>query len=153
MAKATKTAARSQSRAVAAPAAQTVALPMKLPEGFKMRKQVILPTLSLKPGEPHTLVVTGPMVKSTYVDPDPAKAKEKPATVMPVGNVATGEAMNLLVPAVMESAIREGYPGLDTNGQPEYVGRVFYVEKLVKRPGKRYFDVKLIEVEKDGGDE
>jgi hypothetical protein len=81
------------------------------------------------------------MYQSTYTDPDPKKAKEKPATVVPVGDVETGEAMNLLVPSVMESALSESYPNDD------YVGKVFMVCKMPKRPGKRYFDIKLVEVE------
>lgn len=108
--------------------------------GFKVTRQVILPTLSLQVNEPVTLIVTGKMYQSTYTDPDPKKQKEKPATVMPVGNVVTGEAMNLLVPAVMESALSESYPDGD------YVGKTFMVCKMPKRPGKRYFDIKLVEV-------
>ena len=81
------------------------------------------------------------MYESTYTDPDPKKAKEKPATVMPVCDVETGEAMNLLVPSVMQSALEETYP------DNEYVGKTFMVCKMPKRPGKRYFDIKLVEVE------
>jgi hypothetical protein len=123
--------------AIAAPAN----LAAMMPAGFKVKKQVILPTLSLQVNAPKTLVITGPMYQSTYTDPDPKKAKEKPATVVPVGDVETGEAMNLLVPSVMESALNEGYPGGD------YVGKTFMVCKMPKRPGKRYFDIKLVEVE------
>lgn len=140
MAKAKKqTAAKETGTAVAV--AAPLALAEMMPVGFKMKKQVILPTLSLQVNEPRTLIVTGEMYQSNYTDPDPKKAKEKPATVMPVGDVVTGEAMNLLVPAVMESALSEAYPDGD------YVGKTFMVCKMPKRPGKRYFDIKLVEVE------
>lgn len=109
--------------------------------GMKVKRQVILPTLSLQVNVPKTLIATAAMYVSTYTDPDPKKAKEKPATVLPVGDVETGEAMNLLVPAVMESALNESYP------DQEYIGKVFMVCKMPKRPGKRYFDIKLVEVE------
>lgn len=123
--------------AVAAPAN----LAAMIAPGFSVARQVILPTLSLKVNEPKTLICTGRMVQSTYTDPDPKKQKEKPATVMPVGDVVTGEAMNLLVPSVMESALREAYP------DDGYVSKTFMVCKMPKRPGKRYFDIKLVEVQ------
>lgn len=121
--------------------AVAVSGPIKLPAGFTAKRQVILPTLNLKPGEPRVLLLTQPMAVSTYVEKDEAKKKEKPATVCAVGDVTDGMAYNLLVPAVLESTLREAYPN------DSYVGLTFYMEKLPKRPGKRYFDFKLVEAE------
>lgn len=109
--------------------------------GFVSKRRVILPTLNLQVGEPRLLVFATPMVVSTYVDPDPKKRNEKPATIAEVGDPTTGESFLLLVPAVLEENIRKSYNGDD------YLGRVFYVEKLPKRPGKRYHDIRLEEGE------
>jgi hypothetical protein len=116
---------------------------LTLPNGIKQKRAVIVPTLNLKVGEPRVLLFVDEMRVSTYVDPDPKKAKEKPATVAMVGDVQTGEQFLLLVPSVLESSLKETYPD---NG---YKGLTFYVEKLPKRPSKRYFDFKCVEVEVD----
>ena len=114
---------------------------------YKVKRQVILPTLNLAVGFPRVLKILEAMHVSTISDPKAAekagKAGEKmePATVCPVTDIETGEQFNLLVPAVLRGNIEEKYP------DAAYVGAAFYVEKLPKRPGKRYFDFKLIEVE------
>lgn len=112
-----------------------------LPAGVTVMRPITMPTLNLRPGEPRILKVTGAMRQSTFVDPDPSKQKEKPATVMPVVDVVTGEAMTLLLPVVLEKNLVETFP------EGEYVGKTFLMEKLGKRPGKRYFDFRLLEVE------
>lgn len=113
------------------------------PKGYKVRRQVILPAFLLRIGEPKIFIVTGAMEKSTYVDPDPKKKGDKPMTLLPVGDVETGEHMRLIVPSVIEGNLTENYP------DNEYIGKVFSMEKLAKRPGKRYHDVRLFELEKD----
>lgn len=124
-----------------APGTALVAAPIKLPAGLTVKRQVIMPTLNLKVGEPRVLYCVEAMRESTYKETDPKKEKEKPATIMPVGDVMDGTAYTLLVPAVLESSIREAYP------QDSYVGKMFYMEKLPKRAGKRYFDFRLLEAE------
>lgn len=117
--------------------------PVALPKGFKMVRQVTMPTLNLKVGEPRTLLITSLLTVSTYVEKDPKKAKEKPATVCEVGDTQDGLAYQLLVPSVLESELREKYP------DDSYKGKTFYMEKLPKRPNKRYFDFMLMEVAAD----
>jgi hypothetical protein len=123
-----------------APAPAVAAAPKGI-AGFVSKRRVILPTLVLQVGEPRLLVFATPMVVSTYVDPDPKKRTEKPATIAEVGDPTTGESFLLLVPAVLEENIRKAYSGED------YLGRVFFVEKLPKRPSKRYHDIRLEEGE------
>lgn len=111
-----------------------------LPEGFKAKRSVILPTLSLQVGQPRVIRFNTAMRQSTINDPDPKK-KMKPATICQVTDVQSKENYNLIVPAVLESSLKEGYPDDD------YVDKTFYVLKKPKRAGKRYFDFELTEVE------
>jgi hypothetical protein len=118
----------------AAPSAGT------LPAGFTAKRNVILPTLSLQVGQPRVLRFNDAMRQSTINDPDPKK-KMKPATICGVTDVQSKENYNMIVPAVLESSLKEGYK------DDAYVGLTFYVLKKPKRPGKRYFDFELTEVE------
>lgn len=111
-----------------------------LPEGFKAKRSVILPTLSLQVGQARVLRFNSAMRQSTINDPDPKK-KMKPATICQVTDVQTKENYNMIVPAVLESSLKEGYPA------DAYVDKTFYVLKKPKRAGKRYFDFELTEVE------
>lgn len=123
--------------------------PQALPSGFRVKRQVILPSLSLKENEPRTLKIMDAMRVST-VKAETGKPRkgadgetlpQKPATVCPVTDVTTGEQFTLIVPAVMEGNLKENYPG------DSYVGLTFFVMKKPKRPGKRYFDFEISEVE------
>lgn len=120
---------------------------MKLPEGFKVRRQVTVPTLSLKEGKdgtlppPRYLQFNEAMHLSTYVDPDPKKAKEKPATISGVTDRETGEMFQFLVPSVVESQLKRDYP------EDGYVGKIFRITCLGKRAGKRYRDFSIFEIE------
>lgn len=162
-----------QNQALATLAAtQSSALSTLAKKGYVVARQVSLPTLSLQPATPRILQLLEAMRTSTYVDPDPKKAKEKPATVCACADVETGEQVMLIVPAVIEMNLCEQYPKVSPDGvviasrdkdgkqltreeidtaNPEgtwgYVNRAFYVEKLTKRPGKRYFDHSIIEVQ------
>lgn len=134
---------RSKKQPATSRAASIAPTHFQLPEGVKAKRQVIMPTLNLQIGQPRVLKVLDAMRQSLYKDPDPKKVKEKPATICGVVDTQTGEAMLLLVPSVCESSLRESYPDDD------YVDKTFYMEKLPKRPGKRYFDFRLLEVEAD----
>lgn len=161
MAKNQKT-VQSESTAVATSneaAANSVIATRFVPGSFKLKKRVIVPTLSLQENVPHILRIDSPIIESTYIDPDPKKAKEKPADVCNVTDMQTGVNMLLLVPAVMKSALERDY--MDNKkvkegdimvnrpvpGTERYVGLVFGVQKLIKRPGKRYHDIDLAELE------
>lgn len=124
-------------------AAPPVTLNANLPAGIKVRKNVILPVLNLRVNETRYLCIASPMRVSDYKDPDPKKATEKPATICEVGDVTTGEQFLLLVPEVMAQNIKRAYPDGD------YVGKSFACLKCAKRPGKRYFDFQISEIEVD----
>jgi len=109
--------------------------------GFKIAKRITLPSLVLKENTPMALRIDDPFRISKWIDPDPKKAKEKPATICSVTNMQTGEVAVLLVPEVMHKNLDEAYP------DNTYVGKVFGVQKLPKRPGKRYHDMEIAELE------
>ena len=135
--KATKTDAPST------PAPTQSASMLNLPAGFSVRKQITVPTLTLKDASgPRILTIGDAMRVSTYVDPDPKKAKEKPATVCGVTDEESGELFQFLVPSVVESNLRRDYP------EDGYVGKTFRIQCLGKRPNKRYRDFSIFEVAK-----
>jgi len=129
---------------VPAPAAgAVVSVNQELPAGIKVKRAVIVPTLNLSVGIPRYLVIIDPMRESKITDPDPKKAKDKPATICQVGDVTTGEIFVLLVPEVLKGNLEREYPDAG------YVGKAFQFTKLPKRPGKRYFDFQCMEIEVD----
>lgn len=127
---------------------------VEVPKKFKLKRRVILPTLSLQVGQQRILRFDDVIKQSKVVDPDPAKRNEKPADVAPVTDMESGEQMLLLVPAVMYAAIARDYGEVGDDdriieGTETYVGKIFGVQKMPKRPGKRYFDIELVEMEAD----
>lgn len=119
---------------------------ISLPEGYKAKRLVTVPTLSLKEGKDGSLPTrilqfNEAMRVSTYVDPDPKKTKEKPATIAGVTDVESGEVYQLLVPSVVEANLTRDYPN------DGYVGMIFRIQCLGKRAGKRYRDFSIMEIE------
>lgn len=129
------------------PSAPLTGAKMALPEGFKQKRQVTLPTLSLKATKdgvlppPRFLKFEEAMHESKYVDPDPKKQKEKPATIAAVTDMESGEVYQFIVPSVVQSQLERNYP------DNAYVGCIFRLACLGKRPGKRYWDFSITEVE------
>lgn len=134
---------------------------VKLPEGFKAKRQITMPTLVMKDASPARLLrFDSRMALSKYLDPDPKKQKEKPATVAAVTDMESGEVWQFLVPSVVESNLRRAYDAevviegegknaaiTKDEGEHTYVGKIFRIQCLGKRPGKRYRDFTLLEVE------
>lgn len=135
---------------------------------FRMTKRLTLPTLVLKEMDPRYLRIDDLVRQSTYVDPDPAKS-EKPADICTVTDMETGAVYLLLVPTLLKSTLERDYMENEEEiymvksgkgeterrrmtpikGTETYVGKIFAVQKLPKRPGKRYHDFDIGEVESD----
>ncbi len=111
--------------------------------GFKVARRVTMPTLNPVVNTPYALKIVDAFRESTYVDPDPKKRNEKPATICSVIDMNTGAVYLWLVGDVCVKNLKENYPDDD------YVGRIFGVQKLPKRPSKRYHDWEIIELEAD----
>lgn len=108
---------------------------------FRIAKRVTLPTLNPGVNKPLILRIEDAFRVSDYVNPDPKKANEKPATVCTVTELDTGVVSLWLVAEVAHKNIEAMYPDKD------YIGRIFGIQKLPKRPGKRYFDFEVVELE------
>lgn len=156
MAKANKAKQSETQQPTAAPVPQSGAL-----SGFKVKRQITMPTLTMKEASPAMVLrFNSRMSLSTYVDPDPKKQKEKPATVADVTDMATGMVYKFLVPSVVESNLRRDYDAevkvsgegksakiVQDDGAHTYVNKCFQIQCLGKRPNKRYRDFSLLEVE------
>ncbi len=116
----------------------------KLPEGYKVKRNITLPVLQMKEvGSFRVIKITEPIhVSSVPGRKMPDGTQEKPANVCAVIDVETGETMNYLVPAVVQKNLQEMYP------KDSYVGLFFYVENMGKRKeGQRYIDYKIMEID------
>lgn len=121
-------------------AAAQAALAAKLP-GFRVAKQITMPVLKMEIDKLYALKITDALRVSTYK----GEKDEKPADICGVIDMTTGALHTFLVPAVVKKNIEDNYP------DNSYIGKVFAVQKLPKRPGKRYFDFNIAEIEEDGG--
>ena len=149
-----KSAPTPQAQVSAAAAAQ-------VPSGFKAKRMITMPTLTMKDASPpRVLRFDSRMSLSTYVDPDPKKQNEKPATIADVTDMVSGEIFKFLVPSVVEANIRRDYDAkaevegtgknariVKDTGEHTYVGKCFQIQCMGKRPGKRYRDFSIVEVE------
>ena len=120
-----------------------------IPEGYKAKRAITLPSLSIKPGTFYNLRIEDAMRISTVRD-KPAfeadgKTKKKPrdpATICTVTDVITGEQYTYLVNSVVQENLRRDFPN-DT-----YVGKVFKIANMGKRQeNQKYYDFSIIELE------
>lgn len=130
---------------------------LALPEGFKAKRVLSLPSLVMKiPGEQRVLVFLSGLQVST-VKPKP---KEAPATVADVADLVTGEQFKFLVPAVVESTLCDTYgPRMERPARDdlearqaqydavEVLHKAFAIRNAGKREGKRHVDFEVVEVE------
>lgn len=117
-----------------------------LPAGFKTKKLVTLPTLSLKQvGVTYSVQILDAMRVSQLKAKQKVGGKEmEPATVCTVVKLDTGEQANMLIPAVVKGNLQEHYPN------DSYVGCMFQITNNGKRSEtQRYNDFSIIEIEKE----
>ncbi len=116
-----------------------------LPAGFKTKRMVTMPSLSLKDDEGRALLIVDAIRVSKVVDKSPQK--REPANICSVSDVETGEAFTFLVPKVVQANLERDYPN------EGYVGLTFYVENLGKRTeSQRYNDFRIVELEADASE-
>jgi len=108
---------------------------------FKTKRKLILPLLNAKMEIGATIYVqaTGPIYEGK--PQNGAKEGDKPADLMPCTNLETGEAGEIIVPAVVKSVLEETFPDAG------YVGHGFSITKGDKPKGKRYFQYEVDELE------
>ena len=100
-----------------------------------IKRHVTLPVLKLEKNVERYFRFTAPMHLGKKID----DAKDA-ATLMNATDLATGEVGQIVVPAVLQKELDEGYPSA------AYVGKCFAV-KLTRVPEKRYNLISLIEIE------
>lgn len=123
-----------------APAVQ----PANVPEGFRVKRQITLPSLAIKAqNESHILRFDSAMRISDVMDKPKGDAKPRdPATIANVTEVSTGEQFIFIVPTVVKKNLERDYKD---NG---YVGCVFQITNKGKRKeSQRYNDFAIAELE------
>ena len=123
------------------PAAQDVADVSKhpaisKPAPVRKRRRLTLPLFSLK-HKPHMVIE----VTANFVDahmPALTKSEDGMVSVLPCIDTETGEEGMLLAYTMVQSAIERS--------APDYVGRVYEIERGEKIPGKDYYQVDVYEL-------
>ena len=113
--------------------------------GFKVVKQITLPTLTIKKQGDFLVLHFEELMRVSKVQTKSADGTaQKPATVVNVTDVLTGEMGQYIVPTVVEKNLTENYP------DGGYVGKTFHIEHRGKRKdGQRYNDFSIAEVKQE----
>lgn len=112
-------------------------LPENLPRGYRIARRATAPLISISHEKELAFIVDGEIVEQ-----DSAMSSTpggRAMRVVAITRMDTGEEANLVVPTVMESALRRTPGG--------YVGKAFLVQHIGKRAGKRYNDIEVYELE------
>lgn len=122
-----------------------VTQPANLPEGFKVKRSVTLPSLAIKkPGECHVLRFDSAMRVSDVMDKKKADdgTPRKPATIANVTELSTGEQFIFIVPTVVVKNLERDYK------DDAYKGLIFQITNKGKRTeGQSYNDFSILELE------
>lgn len=108
-----------------------------VPRGYKVGRRMTSPLLLLSAEKSLSFIVDGDITEQE--GKVAAKDGGKPMAIVPITRMDTGEEANLVVPTVVESALRRTPGG--------YVGKAYLVEFQGKRNGKRYNDYEVYELE------
>ena len=106
------------------------------PAPVRKRRRLTLPLFSLK-HKPHMVIE----VTANFVDahmPALTKSEDGMVSVLPCIDTETGEEGMLLAYTMVQSAIERS--------APDYVGRVYEIERGEKIPGKDYYQVDVYEL-------
>lgn len=108
----------------------------------KAVRRVTRPVMKMEEGKAVFFRAVGAFYEGREIKPTSGTdAQMKPATLIDVIDLETGEEAQIVAGAVLASNLREAYPN-DT-----YKGRCFQVTKLPKAKGKRYFNFDVVEIE------
>ncbi len=116
----------------------------KVPEGFKAKRVVTLPTIVIKEAGTARILKIVDAFRVSKVEGKPMAdgTKQKPATVCTATDMQTGEMGIFIVSAVVQSNLERDYP------EESYVGKAFHISNLGKRKDtQKYNDFSITEVE------
>lgn len=113
----------------------------------KVIKRVTMPTLKLVSNEPVYVKILDPIFQAKeqkLKEGEKEKDRKKAPMLFNVANLVTGEAMQLVAGAVVQSEITETYP------KASYVGLCFMIVKGKKKDlsgGRGYFTYEIAQIE------
>lgn len=105
---------------------------------FKRTAAVTVPVFSWKDRDVAFFKVTGRIYQGKPIDMKTGEQQKKPADLMPMIDLETGEAREMIVPTVLKSNLEEKVK--------DYVGKCFEARSS-KREGKSYKDFELYQIE------
>jgi hypothetical protein len=114
--------------------------PENAPVSFKIKRVITVPLLKPQLDIPFYIKVTGEVFVGKEIQSEKTKDMEA-ANLVNCINLATGEAMQLIVPAVLSGIFEDEYTG------GKYVGLGFMITKHPKASGKRYHPFSVAELE------
>ncbi len=110
---------------------------------FTVTKKVIIPLLKMRANVPIYVIPTAPHFTGKDISRpgDDPKKKRAPAELCPVTDLVTGEAMQIIVSAILLSTWDDEYP------DDAYVGKGFKITKGRQAEGKSYYTYSVDEIE------
>lgn len=121
------------------------------PSQVKVARQLIFPTLQLKPGVDIFAIIREPMHEGRQQEEDAGAAVRGPATIIRAkclfagkDNANNGQECQIVANKLLVGALRDNYPN------DSYVGRAFkFTKSLEKKKGKKgeYFTFNVEEIE------
>jgi hypothetical protein len=108
------------------------------PSKLKVKRQVVLPLLSMHDGDKvfvkfNKAFYTGKVIEGATI--------KKAADLCEVTDITTGQIMTMIVSKVLFSTMSEEYP------KDSYVGKIFALERIAPKEGKKYPTFGVVEVE------
>ena len=110
------------------------------PSRIKIKRQVVLPLLSMKNGDKAILKINKPFYVGKVIEGATIK---KAADLAEVTNIETGQLMTMIVSKVLFSTITED----EVYAKNGYVGKIFAIERVAPKEGKKYPTFGVVEVE------
>lgn len=114
-----------------------VNLPANVAKNYRLGQRITVPIHSLTHHGDIACLFLGEI--STQAVKEDATSKDKPMAVALVRDLDTGHERTLIVPTVLEAALRR-VPG-------GYKDKAFMVAQGPKMPGKRYYQIELFQLE------
>ena len=99
---------------------------------FTVKRRVNVPLLKAVIGEPIYVKILTPIYQGKDMPAQPGKKKMDPARLAKCVDLNTGELVEIIINAVLQSILVEEYP------DNEYVGMFFQITKFAKATGKGY---------------
>ena len=108
---------------------------------FRKTKLVTVPVMKIDFDKPYYVRLDSPFYLGKEIKEKSGKPSKKPATLVNVTNMETGDLGIIVCNEVLKSTIEEGYP------ENSYQGKIFEIIKHPKKEGKEYCTFSIAECE------